>query len=57
MKIQLSQKWFFLAVWFKYIFLARTDDIIKHMLTILKLQGWEWKQHENSFNEFEQFEC
>ena len=57
MKIQLSQKWYFLAVWFKYIFLARTDDIIKHMLTILKLQGWEWKQHENSFNEFEQFEC
>ena len=32
-------------VWFKQILLARTVDIIKNMLTILKLQGLEWKQH------------
>ena len=32
-------------VWFKHILLARTVDIIKQMLTILKLQGLEWKQH------------
>ena len=31
--------------WFKHILLARTVDIIKQMLTILKLQGLEWKQH------------
>ena len=32
-------------IWFKHILLARTVDIIKQMLTILKLQGLEWKQH------------
>ena len=32
-------------IWFKYILLARTVDIIKQMLTVLKLQGLEWKQH------------
>ena len=32
------------VVWFKHILLARTVDIIKHMLTILMLQGLEWKQ-------------
>ena len=31
--------------WFKHILLARTVDIIKQMLTVLKLQGLEWKQH------------
>ena len=31
--------------WFKHILLARTVDIIEQMLTILKLQGLEWKQH------------
>ena len=31
--------------WFKHILLPRTVDIIKQMLTILKLQGLEWKQH------------
>ena len=31
--------------WFKHILLARTVDIIKQMLTVLKLQGFEWKQH------------
>ena len=34
-----------LSGWFKHILLARTVDIIKQMLTILKLQGLEWKQH------------
>ena len=28
-----------------YIFLARTVDIIKHVLTIFKLQGFDWKHH------------
>ena len=31
--------------WFKHILLARTVDIIKQMLTVLKLQGLELKQH------------
>ena len=31
--------------WFKHALLARTVDIIKQMLTILKLLGLEWKQH------------
>ena len=31
--------------WFKHILLARTVDIIKQMLTVLKLQGLEWKQN------------
>ena len=31
--------------WLKHILLARTVDIIKQMLTVLKLQGLEWKQH------------
>ena len=35
----------FSVFWFKHILLARTVDIIKQMLTILKLQGLEWKQH------------
>ena len=34
-----------LSYWFKHILLARTVDIIKQMLTVLKLQGLEWKQH------------
>ena len=36
---------FVVQIWFKHILLARTVDIIKQMLTILKLQGLEWKQH------------
>ena len=35
----------FVEYWFKHILLARTVDIIKQMLTVLKLQGLEWKQH------------
>ena len=31
--------------WFKHILLVRTVNIIKHMLTMLKFQGLEWKQH------------
>ena len=31
--------------WFKHILLASTVDIIKQLLTILKLQGLEKKQH------------
>ena len=34
-----------MCCWFKHILLARTVDITKHMLTILKFQGFEWKQH------------
>ena len=33
------------VAWFKHILIARTVDIIKQMLTILKLQGLEWKRH------------
>ena len=32
-------------IWFKHILFARTVDIIKQMLTILKLQRLKWKQH------------
>ena len=32
-------------IWFKHILLARTVDIIKQVLTVLKLQGLEWNQH------------
>ena len=42
---RLSYKYLRSIIWFKHILLARTVDIIKQMLTILKLQGLEWKQH------------
>ena len=36
-------------IWFKHILLAKTVDIIKQMLTIVKLQGLERKQHGFGF--------
>ena len=41
----LGQQPLLACTWFKHILLARTVDIIKQMLIILKLQGLEWKQH------------
>ena len=37
--------WVNSTFWFKHILLARTVNIIKHMLTTSMFQGLEWKQH------------